>query len=210
MNRKNPFTLIELLVVIAIIAILASLLLPALNNAKEKARSIKCAGNLKQIGLAFNLYLDDNQYLPYTNKQYGSLWYKWYGYIQPILKNNIQESYADSSYWEDEPIFHCPSYQEDPFLYKSYAMNYYVRGLKSTHPRLTKRPTVRMLIGEKTLQNGSTDFTKISLKDDAAFRHASQGNILFVDGHIAPAHYNDPRWTLVFYQESFFRWDNDE
>jgi prepilin-type N-terminal cleavage/methylation domain-containing protein/prepilin-type processing-associated H-X9-DG protein len=68
-SRHNGFTLIELLVVIAIIAILAAIAFPVFTSAREKARQTSCASNLKQLGLAFQMYSDDNDEMLPTGEQ---------------------------------------------------------------------------------------------------------------------------------------------
>ena len=205
------FTLIELLIVIAIIAILAGMLLPALNAAREKARAIKCAGNLKQYGMAIAMYAHTYQdYLLIqnpVNHKTGTIGYiyQWGGYIQTELMPKMRE--AD---WKaGRSINSCPSrnknygaaltgYEQEA---NSYAHNTLALGSQAqgANPDAThkmsrlKQPAFYVgfcdsevwCIGSSgVLAKGRWNGSKEY--DYVSFRHGNRSNAVFIDGHAAP------------------------
>jgi prepilin-type N-terminal cleavage/methylation domain-containing protein/prepilin-type processing-associated H-X9-DG protein len=108
-HKKNGFTLIELLVVIAIIAMLLSILLPALSAIKQQAQRVVCMANLSQWSMLFSMYAEDHD---------GYFFAGYYRYTDPngvALQNSDSDTwpYAMQTYYEDPKLKFCPSARQD-------------------------------------------------------------------------------------------------
>ena len=192
MKESRGFTLIELLVVIAIIAILASILLPALGLAKSSATRIVCAGQMRQLHSAFISYADNNkEYIfPYA--------YDWYYWGEHLYVSGELEPLGCKSI-SNFKIFNCPAVRDPvggrltPRLDDGSTYHYGVNGyfsrsyLTTNRERLyrlgrVKNPNAIFWLSDATYYNLDLGFAAAITRFNR--RHLGSCNMLFVDGHV--------------------------
>jgi len=225
MRRRMGFTLIELLVVVAIISVLVALLLPALTQAREQAKLMGCSSNERQMGLAGQIYDNDNN-----------------GWLFPAITADRRETWSrmlkEKKYLPGEEVYRCPSHGASREGLRSYIMNGWITirpeecwwTEKAYQPNHFRRDQAEGKPGGNRLAlmtecwdgGGTSGVYRQNTIDEMdenlcwllwiwntrAYNHTmrSLANVLFLDGHVRSYEYNYANNNIGIWPNYLYGW----